>query len=158
MDGRTHTEGNCGIVLISHGNLAEGMLESVQLLLGKQEDLSACTLYPEQRVEELMQQLREQVGRYGADHLLILSDMQYGSPFNAAVALALEYPQVHHITGMNLPVVLAAVAARNAAQPDPDMDEICGRVISETAASIVDVRRLLAEKLRENIEEEDPEG
>jgi len=155
MDIMNHTGSVCGILLISHGNLAKGMLDSVRLLLGDQKDLAAYDLRPDQRVEDLTRQLRKEVLRYGEDNLLILSDMQYGSPSNAAVALALEYPQIQHITGMNLSVILAALTARNEFFPGRDLDWICSRVIEETSGSIVDVRRLLSEKLRAEVEVEE---
>lgn len=150
-----HREEICKIILISHGELAKGMQDSVQLLLGKQKHLTAYSLQPKQRVEELVDLLKKEVHMCGAENLLILSDVQYGSPFNAAVALAMEYPQIHHITGMNLAVVLSALSARKESFPALDLDRICSKIIRETAGSIVDVRRLLAEKMQEEVEEEE---
>ena len=82
-----HTNGICKIVLISHGGLAKGMLDSVRLLMGEQKYLSAYSLHPKQRVEDLVDLLKKEVQMYGAENLLILSDVQYGSPFNAAVEI-----------------------------------------------------------------------
>ena len=150
-----HTNGICKIVLISHGGLAKGMLDSVRLLMGEQKYLSAYSLHPKQRVEDLVDLLKKEVQMYGAENLLILSDVQYGSPFNAAVALAMEYPQIHHITGVNLAVVLSALSTRKEGFPGLDLDGICSKIIRETAGSIVDVRRLLAEKMQDEVEEEE---
>ena len=146
-----HRKKICKIVLISHGELAKGMQNSVQLLLGEQEHLTAYSLHPEHRVDELVALLKKEVRMYGAENLLILSDVQYGSPFNAAVALALEYPQIHHITGMNLAVVLSALSARKEDFPELDLDGICSKIIRETTGSIVNVRRLLAERMQEEV-------
>lgn len=128
------------IVLVSHGDLARGMLDAVEQLMGQQENIVAYGLRIGEKVSELTATLQAEIDRYGADHILFLTDMLYGSPFNAVVSLA-KKQSVYHITGMNLALVLGAVVGRR--NPDADMEAICGSAMSASEKSIVDVRILL---------------
>lgn len=66
-----HREEICKIILISHGELAKGMQDSVQLLLGKQKHLTAYSLQPKQRVEELVDLLKKEVHMYASPRWIL---------------------------------------------------------------------------------------
>lgn len=51
------------IVLASHGEQSKGMLNTVQMLLGQQENIAAYSLYPEQPVTDLTEKLQAEVPR-----------------------------------------------------------------------------------------------
>ena len=49
------------VIAVSHGSFSKGLVESVQMLVGEQEDLVAYGLYPEQTVQTLTEQLEEEL-------------------------------------------------------------------------------------------------
>ena len=100
------------IVLVSHGEQCKGMLNTVQMLLGPQENIAAYCLYPESTVEDYTVQLRKEVEQYGADNIIFLSELKQGSPFNALVSLTRDY-DLHHLTGTNLAMLMTIVMERD---------------------------------------------
>ena len=49
------------VIVVSHGSFSKGVVNSVQMLAGEQEDFVAYGLYPEQTVTDLTQQLEEEL-------------------------------------------------------------------------------------------------
>lgn len=102
-----------GILVLSHGQMADGMLHSLQFLSGKAEGLKALCLYPEHSPEQfdaLLQQAAAEVDR--GEGVLIFTDINGGTPANRALMLAARRPDVEVIAGMNLPLLLVAVTSR----------------------------------------------
>lgn len=128
------------IVLVSHGDLAQGMLDAVEQLMGKQENIMAYGLRIGDKMSALSDILQQEINNFGADHILFLTDMMYGTPFNAVVSLTKKQP-LYHITGMNLQLALGAVVERN--KPESDIKSVCLKAIESSEKSIVDVRILL---------------
>lgn len=130
------------IVLASHGELARGMLNTVQMLLGQQENITAYCLYPEQDVGEFTELLKKEVEEFGEENIIFMTELLHGSPFNCIVNLTRDY-DIHHISGTNLPTLMGAVLARD--EEDATADSICEAAIEASQQSIVDVRKLLGE-------------
>lgn len=131
------------IILVSHGNLAQAMLENVEMLMGPQENLAAYGLSRSEKMEDFMEVLRKEILCHGADHVLFFSDLMNGTPYNALVMLTREFPDLYHITGMNLAAVIGGVTARNNHEgASPEL--ICERTLAYVEDSIQDVRALLA--------------
>lgn len=137
------------IVLVSHGDLAQGMLDAVEQLMGRQENTTAYGLHLGEKISTLTDILQKEIDTYGADHIIFFTDMLYGTPFNAVVSLTKSHP-LYHITGMNLALVLGAVVERN--KPESDPESVCEKAIESSEKSIVDVRILL-----ETLEDEEEE-
>lgn len=93
-------------LLISHGTLAEGLKSSVELIAGKQENLYFINAYINkstnipQEVSKIIDQHLTQ-----DDELLVFTDILGGS-VNNSITEFIQNPQVHIITGMNLPLIL----------------------------------------------------
>lgn len=130
------------IVLVSHGNLAQAMLENVEMLMGPQENLAAYGLSRSEKMEDFMDILREEILCHGADNVLFFSDLMNGTPYNALVMLTRDFPNLYHITGMNLATVIGGITARsNHATSSPE--RICERTLAYVEDSIRDVREIL---------------
>lgn len=138
------------IVLVSHGAQAAGMLDSVQMLLGHQENIIAYSLTPDQTVNDLSDKLRAEVDTYGAENIIFMSELKLGSPFNAVVSLTRDH-DIYHISGTNLATLMTVVMERD--DEDITAEEICAAAMETAQDSIVDVRKMLSEELDE--EEED---
>lgn len=139
------------IVLASHGEQAKGMLNTVQMLLGPQKNIIAHCLYPEQSVTDLTDLLQAEIDKYGAENIIFMTELMFGSPFNAVVSLTREH-ELYHVTGTNLATLMGALMARD--EEDATGESICEAAIEAAQDSIKDVKKMLAES-EEDEEEED---
>jgi len=106
------------VIIISHGNYAQAMLESAEMIIGKQDHVKTMGIFPDDSVdifrENLFQAIKESLAGNG---LLLLSDTKSGSPFNSAVA-AMKELRFYHIAGINLPLLLEVFANRKKKNPE----------------------------------------
>ena len=123
-----------GILLLSHGEMANGMRHSLNFLFGQAEGLRALCLYPEHSPEDFDKLLLEAVTEVDqGEGVLVLTDINGGTPANRALVLAASRPDVEVITGMNLPLLLVAVNIREL-YPLP---ELVDALLEETKMSIL---------------------
>lgn len=102
-----------GILILSHGEMANGMRHSLNFLFGQAEGLRALCLYPEHSPANFDAMLAEAIAEVdGGEGVLIFTDIAGGTPANRAMLLAASRPDVEVVTGMNLPLLLAAVSSR----------------------------------------------
>ena len=99
------------IILASHGPLAKAMLNSASMIVGEMPYCFAVTLTGETGIEGFKQdfaRILEQASRQ-ADGVLVLCDMQSGTPWNVACTYAFSpgiQPPVAVLGGVNLPMLL----------------------------------------------------
>ena len=102
-----------GIVLASHGGLAEGVRDSLRMLLGDQADLACVSLAPSMSPEELHEALATAAkGLSDPEDVLVLVDLWGGTPFNQSSALLAEHEGWAVVTGLNLPMAIEACSSR----------------------------------------------
>ena len=127
-----------GIILASHGEFAEGILQSGAMIFGEQENVKAITLMPSEGPEDVKAKMKTAIASFDdQDEVLFLVDLWGGTPFNQANTLFEEHKEKWAIVaGLNLPMVIEAYASRlsmNSAQ------EIAAHII-ETAKEGVRIR------------------
>lgn len=130
-----------GILVITHGAFSKGIVQSMELICGKQDSLTALTLNIEDDVEALAQAVQEQAARLDqGDGVLVLVDMLGGSPANVAARI-LRQPKVACLTGLNLPMLLEAVSSRTCCT----LAELASLCMESGQAGIIDLNaRLLS--------------
>lgn len=102
------------LILASHSTLSKAMLETVEMFLGKQEDVSAMGVFPGDSPEDFEDSLREIT-----DHLkpeeecLVLCDIISGTPFNVSSRISCNNDKMKVVYGMNLPAVIEALGGRD---------------------------------------------
>ncbi len=102
-----------GIILVSHGHMANGMLEAANMIVGDQEGIKAIMLEEMDDVEGLMEKVSGAVQSVDSgDGVLVLVDVFGASPFNASARLAMTRENMEVITGMNLPMLLECAIQR----------------------------------------------
>jgi mannose/fructose/sorbose-specific phosphotransferase system IIA component len=127
------------VIVVSHGSFSQGVVDSVQMLVGEQENLVAYGLFPEQTVATLTEKLEEELkATPEGEEVLFLSDLFHGSPFNAIVSLMQNY-DFYHVTGINIPLAVEVMMGRYA---DKTAAEICEGLL-ETAPETVKYVNLL---------------
>jgi PTS system mannose-specific IIA component len=105
-----------GVVVASHGKLAEELLRTAEGIVGRLEQAAAVSVDAQVSMEEA----RDRIGRAIAavetgDGVLVLTDMFGGTPAN----LALTYldAKVEVVTGVNLPMVVKLSTLRLEPKP-----------------------------------------
>ena len=130
------------VIVVSHGSYANGLIDTVQMIAGEQEDLEAFGLMPEESVETLKEKIRKSIeNTESGEEILILTDLFYGSPFNTVISLMPEY-DFYHITGMNLPLMMEVIMGRYAGK---SAEVICKDVMNAASGTVRDVRELYKE-------------
>lgn len=140
------------VIVVSHGSFSKGVVDSVQMLTGEQQNFVAYGLYPEQTVADLTEQLEEELKNTPeGEEVIFLSDLFHGSPFNAVVSLMKDY-KFSHITGINIPITVAIMLERYGSGT---AEEICEAVLKDASDTIKNVSKLLKEGTDDEEEEEE---
>jgi mannose PTS system EIIA component len=100
-----------GLVVATHGNLAEELLRTAEGIVGKLEQCEAVSVGAGTSMEESRARFADAVHRVDAgDGVLVLTDMFGGTPANLALTFLDEKLEV--VTGVNLPMILKLATAR----------------------------------------------
>lgn len=100
------------IVLASHSYLAEGMYDTVSLIMGKQERLHCLAAYVEEGVN-FKDQLVEFVKPIENEKIIFVTDVIGGSVNNELLRFIKNNCNYFLISGMNLPLVLELLTRIN---------------------------------------------
>lgn len=101
-----------GIVLVSHGNLANEFAKTLEHIVGPQENLMTVSLFPDDDMEVKRKEIQDAVQQVGKNQgVVILTDMFGGTPSNLAHSL-LKGQNVEIVAGMNLPLLIKLVSSR----------------------------------------------
>lgn len=102
-----------GVLIATHGGFAEGLLNAVELIAGKQEHVKTIGLYHGDGIEEFQEKVRKAYEELEeGEGVLAFVDIFGGSPSNAVMKLMEECPKMEAITGVNMAMVVEAVLAR----------------------------------------------
>ena len=115
------------VVLVSHGRLSEGMASAVEMVFGKNEDLSYLGLLPDGNVVELIGGLREQVAANPDDQYIVVADIFGGSVCNQSLQQLSEFDNVKLVSGMNMGLVVSILA-----MPGELSDETLAQMVAES--------------------------
>ncbi|MGX8126237.1 PTS sugar transporter subunit IIA [Clostridioides difficile] len=98
-----------GIVIAAHGNMAKAMLESAELIVGKQEKVETLGLNHGDSIEDFSKRLENGIEKYKDEGVLLLLDFYGGTPFNTSAIVINKFAKVCELeclTGVNLPMLL----------------------------------------------------
>ena len=105
-----------GIIIASHGNMAQGILDTSKLFFGEQPQLKAFCLQANDNPESFVDVLKEGIKEVDSgDGVIVFCDMLYGSPFNSMLRILaedLDNPKLDVIAGVNLGMVLQVLTTR----------------------------------------------
>ncbi|WP_248624143.1 mannose/fructose/sorbose PTS transporter subunit IIA [Enterococcus cecorum] len=103
-----------GIILASHGEFANGILQSGSMIFGEQQNVAAVTLMPSEGPDDVKVKMEAAIATFeNQDEVLFLVDLWGGTPFNQANNLLEAHKDKWAIVaGMNLPMVIEAYASR----------------------------------------------
>jgi len=105
-----------GIVIISHLKLAEELLHTAELIVGKIDHAIALSLDPTKDVELLRKEIHNAVKKVNVGSgVIIFTDMFGGTPSNLALTFLGESIEV--VSGVNLPMIIKTVTDRKGKNP-----------------------------------------
>ncbi len=109
------------MLLASHGNLASGMLSSLELIMGKQECVEVLCAYVDgeddvaPRVKSFMDKMKPE------ENWIVCTDL-FGGSINNEFMKYLDRPNLRLISGMSLPLVITAASAMASADNAVDVE------------------------------------
>ena len=105
-----------GIVITSHGPMAQGILDTSKLFFGEQAQMVACCLNAEDNPDEFVDVLRKAVSYVDTgDGVIVFCDMLFGSPCYCMARIIgedLNNDKIEVVTGVNLAMILQILAVR----------------------------------------------
>jgi mannose/fructose-specific phosphotransferase system component IIA len=106
--------GNFGVLLVSHGMFAEGLLNGLEMLMGPRTGVETASLEYDMGREEMLGKIETCLNRLKAyPQVLIVADLAGGTPGNVSAELAARNPAYRLVSGVNLAFLCEIMAARN---------------------------------------------
>jgi PTS system mannose-specific IIA component len=110
-----------GLVLVTHGRLAEEMVAAMEHVVGPQPHVATVCIGPEDDMEQRRADILASVEGVDAGRgVIVLTDMFGGTPSNLAISI-MDRATIEVIAGINLPMLVKLASVR------------CGASIKEAA-------------------------
>ena len=107
-----------GILIVSHGDFAAGLLNAVELIAGRQEKVTTIGLHHEDGVEEFESKVNQALKELDeGDGVLAFVDILGGTPSNV-IFRSLAKKKFKAIAGMNMGMVVQAVMMRDSMEEE----------------------------------------
>lgn len=101
-----------GIVLVTHGRLADEFLSAMQHVVGPQEQIATACIGPNDDMGERRDDILAKVQEVDTgEGVIVLTDMFGGTPSNLAISI-MDKANVEVIAGINLPMLVKLNALR----------------------------------------------
>ena len=101
-----------GLVLVTHGRLANEFRAALEHVVGPQDQIEPVTIGPDDDVEQCRRDIIEAVKKVDTgDGVVILTDMFGGTPSNVAISV-MSQPKVEVLAGINLPMLIKLAKVR----------------------------------------------
>ncbi len=101
-----------GMVLVTHGRLAEEFADALEHVVGPQANIACICIGAEDDMEIRRQDIIESVKKVDQGKgVVLLTDMFGGTPSNLAISV-LDYGEVEVIAGINLPMLIKLASLR----------------------------------------------
>ena len=101
-----------GVVLVTHGRLADEFVAAIRHIVGDQENMTAISIGPDDDMKQRRADIVEAVaGVDTGSGVIILTDMFGGTPSNLAISV-MSPGKVEVIAGVNLPMLVRLASVR----------------------------------------------
>ncbi len=101
-----------GMVLVTHGRLAEEFIAALEHVIGTQHGIAAVCIGPDDDMEQRRMEILESVAKVDNGRgVVLLTDMFGGTPSNLAISV-MERANVEVIAGVNLPMLIKLASVR----------------------------------------------
>lgn len=101
-----------GMILVTHGRLAEHFVDAMEHVVGPQEAVATICIGPNDDMEKRRKEIARATKQVDdGSGVIILTDLFGGTPSNLAISL-LDAGHVEVIAGINLPMLIRLAGAR----------------------------------------------
>jgi PTS system mannose-specific IIA component len=101
-----------GIVIVTHGRLAEEFISVMEHIVGPQKQIAAVCMGPEDDMEKKRQEIITKTASVDSGKgVLILTDMFGGTPSNLAISITQD-KKIEALAGINLPMLIKLASVR----------------------------------------------
>jgi PTS system mannose-specific IIA component len=101
-----------GMVIVCHGRLADAFVEVMEHVVGKQAQLKAVGIGPEDDAEAARERIVKAVREVATgEGVVVLTDMFGGTPSNLAISV-MKTEDIEVIAGVNIPMLIKLASAR----------------------------------------------
>ena len=124
-----------GILLVTHGSMAQGIYESCQMIVGEKENILTLSL-DEEGVEKFRYQLEEKLIQMESmyEDVIIVTDIPNATPYNECCRYILSHQSsVKLLSGMNLAMVIELAIY---AEIDIKSEDLCHQVLESAKQSL----------------------
>ncbi|MDE3296957.1 PTS sugar transporter subunit IIA [Lacticaseibacillus rhamnosus] len=107
-----------GVLVVTHGELAAGFMNSVHLIMGEQDQFDTLGLFEGNDFGKFKDEIHNKIVELDSgDGVAVLVDLLGASPYNATAMNMSRLSEEHHdvrlITGVNLPMLIETLSTRN---------------------------------------------
>lgn len=139
-----------GILLVTHGDFAKGIMDSMEMLCGPQENLKVKSLRIADDVEDYAEEIKQTAAELNkGEGVLILADLLGGSPANVVCRFLPEEEMMECLAGLNFPMLIEAVTSRESMEL-AELTEACRMA---GCAGIVNVKQTLVSCMEDSEED-----
>ncbi len=101
-----------GLVLVTHGRLANEFLAAMEHVVGSQKNIATICIGPDDNIAQCRNEIKSAVETVNVGSgVIILTDMFGGTPSNLAISI-MEDVHIEVIAGMNLPMLIKLATER----------------------------------------------
>ncbi|MCT4598968.1 MAG: PTS galactosamine/N-acetylgalactosamine transporter subunit IIA [Vallitalea sp.] len=102
-----------GIIVTGHGNFATGVNSAIKLIAGEQNNFLCIDFTAHMSADDIKNDLQDAIESLShCDNILLLADLQGGTPFKCALELCVNNDRLALIGGINLPLILESCFSR----------------------------------------------
>ncbi len=102
-----------GLVLVTHGRLAEEFVAALEHVVGPQKDVASICIGPDDDMERRRSDIVAAVARVNSGSgVILMTDMFGGTPSNLAISVMSE-SNVEVVAGVNLPMLIKFASVRD---------------------------------------------
>lgn len=130
-----------GLVLVTHGQLANEFVAAMEHVVGPQPDVAAICIGADDDMEMRRDEIADAVSRVDTGGgVILLTDMFGGTPSNLAISLMGRASDTEVIAGVNLPMLirLASIRRESAVAQAVAAAQEAGRKYISVASKILD--------------------
>lgn len=114
------------IIIVSHGTLAEGLIESGKVILGDMLEAKSCCLKMNMGIEDFKKEISKIIEQINpSSQIIVLADLKGGSPYTTTLSVLDENDLLSRsviLAGMNLPLLIN-VALKDSIEKE-DIEEL----------------------------------
>ncbi|HJG06809.1 PTS mannose transporter subunit IID [Megamonas hypermegale] len=142
-----------GIIVGTHGHLAEELVKTCAMICGEPENLKTVTLVPGEGPDDLIVKYNKAIEEMDTTNgVIILNDLFGGSPYNAACRIAINDEKCGVVTGVSLPMLIEVINYRLYSGDEADVQTAMEKAIEANGSGTQKFHKSQVE------ESEDKEG